>query len=340
MKVAIVASPLIKTPPDKYGGIERITYWIGRKLLESEGEYEVHLFGKTGSYLEGATVYEYEGGEDDGFANLVKEADDSHNFDIIHDCTHDKILTKNHSHLSHKTLNSLQGMARRGPNTTAISEAQRKALGYSDRVPVVYHGVPIEEYPANIDKPGDYFLYMGSINDYKGVDIALDLCIRTGQKLKIAGICWETDYFDHLIRGRLDGDREFVGEVGGLEKLELLQNARALLHPVRWTEPGAIIVGEALACGTPVIGSDNGVIPELVSPAVGMICGVQHYDSYQKMSGGAYNTEEWVTAIENIDTISRDACAKYARITLTDERMVRQYLECYSKLLKGETWSE
>src|SRR6185503_16321733 len=157
-----------------------------------------------------------------------------------------------------------QGLARRGPNTTCISVAQRTKLGYDEIVPVVYQGIPIAEYPYYPNPTRDYYLYMGSINDYKGVDIAADICVKLGRKLIIAGVCWDPPYFDRLVSPFLDNSNiQFVGEVGGQAKLALLGNAKALIHPVRWVEPGAIIVGEALSCGVPVIGSNNGVLPEL-----------------------------------------------------------------------------
>lgn len=338
MRIAVVASPILKTPPNKYGGIERITYWLGRRLAGMNGEHIVHLFGREGSYLDGAFVHTYNGWEDPGFASVVKEADDAWNFDVIHDCTHDKLLMQHFPHLASKTVNSLQGMAKRGPNTTCISQAQREALGYSEFVPVVYHGVPISEYPPLPHPTRDYFLYMGSINDYKGVDIAVDVCKKAGRKLLIAGVCWEPPYQEKLIDPFLDDNVRFVGEVGGYEKLQLIQNARALLHPVRWTEPGAIIISEALACGVPVIGSNNGVIPELINPAVGIIAEVQHFDSYQKMTGGAYNVDQWLAALDQVDSISRDDCHEYAAQRLNDYRMTDEYVECYKRVKQGETW--
>lgn len=339
MRIAVVCSPLIKCPPDNYGGIERIVSWVGNELVRRG--HDVWLFGRTGSHLieGGKGVYEYEGGENFGYAELIAEAHLKHSFDIIHDITHDKLLMQIYPQLAPRTVNTLQGLANRGPNTTCISFAQRRDLGYSEAVPVVHQGVHLEEYAPIQDPSLDYFLYMGSINDYKGVDIAIDVCERTNNKLIIAGVAWDQDYFKRHVEPRCDGVRIiWAGEAGGDTKLGLLQNARALLHPVRWTEPGAIIVGEAFACGVPVIGSNNGVLPELIIPAVGKICQVQHFDSYPKMAGGCYNVQEWEVAVNDIDDINRNDCVDYARGYLTDVRMTDQYLEVYDRIRSGDNW--
>jgi len=338
MRIALVCTPLIKTPPDNYGGIERIVHWHGRNLVQ-EG-LEVTVFGRTGSYLDGADVVEYEGGEDNGFAELVAETHLKKNFDIIHDVTHDKIFMNRYPQYNARSIATLQAMARRGPNTTCISQAQKRDLGYGDHVPVVYNLVPVDEYPP-IDNPSlDYFLYMGSISDYKGVDIAVSVCKKNNQNLIIAGVAWAAEYHDKLVKPHInDIDIMWAGDVGGSKKLELLQNARALIHPVRWTEAGAIVVSEALACGTPVIGSNNGVLPELVNPAVGFICSVEHYDrDYPHMAGGCYNEEQFDLAINKIDEIDRGDCRQYAVEFLNDKIMTRDYMDIYERVYNGENW--
>jgi glycosyltransferase involved in cell wall biosynthesis len=46
--------------------------------------------------------------------------------------------------------------------------------------------------------------------------------------------------------------------------LEFLRDAAALLFPVRWPEPFGLIMLEALACGTPVLASNGGSVPEVI----------------------------------------------------------------------------
>jgi glycosyltransferase involved in cell wall biosynthesis len=66
-----------------------------------------------------------------------------------------------------------------------------------------------------------------------------------------------------------DGERiRWVGTVGGPAKDELVGRARALLMPISWEEPGATAAIEALACGTPVIATRRGALPEIIEHGV------------------------------------------------------------------------
>jgi glycosyltransferase involved in cell wall biosynthesis len=52
------------------------------------------------------------------------------------------------------------------------------------------------------------------------------------------------------------------------ERAEFLANARALLMPTIYCEPGGNVAIEAMMCGTPVICPDFGVMSETVKPGV------------------------------------------------------------------------
>ena len=57
----------------------------------------------------------------------------------------------------------------------------------------------------------------------------------------------------------------FVGRVGGEEKVALLAGARCLWMPALWDEPFGLTLIEALASGTPVLGTHRGSLPEIVT---------------------------------------------------------------------------
>jgi len=48
------------------------------------------------------------------------------------------------------------------------------------------------------------------------------------------------------------------------KKVELYQNAKAFLFPILWEEPFGLVMVEAMACGTPVIGFNGGGYRETV----------------------------------------------------------------------------
>jgi glycosyltransferase involved in cell wall biosynthesis len=67
------------------------------------------------------------------------------------------------------------------------------------------------------------------------------------------------------------GGVRYHGMVGGRAKRELLSRARCLIFPVRYSEPCAVAITEALASGCYVVGTPYGCLPELVTPGVGVL---------------------------------------------------------------------
>src|SRR4029453_17152655 len=66
-----------------------------------------------------------------------------------------------------------------------------------------------------------------------------------------------------------DGEAiRWVGTVGGAGKTALIGRAGAVLMPISWEEPGATAAIEALACGTPVVGTRRGALPEIIEHGV------------------------------------------------------------------------
>ena len=336
MKIGLVVTPIIQCPPERYGGIERVAYWLGQDLVKLG--HKVTLFARDGSYLDGAEVITFPGSEGKEYAQLIANKHRGTYFDVIHDFTHDKHLT-GHFRYESRVINTLQGLAKRGPNTACISYAQRKHLyGELATYPVVYNRVPTDYFVPINNPTRDYLLYMGSINDYKGVDIAVEVAIETGNILKICGPAWDPAYFDKFVKPKIGDNIQFIGDVGGEEKLSLLQNAKALFHPVRWCEAGAIIVSESISCGTPVVGSYNGVLPELISPAVGKLASVLPFDEYTHGSGGRYDKKEMIWAVETIDEVDRDVCRGYAEAYFDKNKSTEEYVQLYNKITSGETW--
>ncbi len=61
---------------------------------------------------------------------------------------------------------------------------------------------------------------------------------------------------------------EYLGEIAEHEKADFLGQASALLFPVDWPEPFGLVMIEAMACGTSVIGFRCGSVPEVVKNGV------------------------------------------------------------------------
>jgi hypothetical protein len=96
----------------------------------------------------------------------------------------------------------------------------------------------------------------------------MPLKIAARKPFKIAGdpnSDADHEYYNEVIKPLLrKSGVEFIGGVGGHEKDVFLNDAAALLFPIRWPEPFGLVMAEALACGTPVVALRAGRVPEVI----------------------------------------------------------------------------
>jgi glycosyltransferase involved in cell wall biosynthesis len=185
----------------------------------------------------------------------------------------------------------------------------------------VLTGIDPGEYAFSATKDG-YFLFMAGmqgraypdIYQRKGLDRALALSRALGFELVVAGTAREPDVLARVSALCQDAGARYVGDVRGTRKAELLAGARALLMPTRLEEGCPLVILEALMSGTPVVCSDRGGCPELVTPDVGFVCA----DDAQLAAG-----------IERVGEISPQACREKALRDFHYRRMAADYAEEY-----------
>jgi glycosyltransferase involved in cell wall biosynthesis len=206
-------------------------------------------------------------------------------------------------------------------HVVAISQTQRASAPDVPVAAVIHHGLDLPAY-AEGDGEGGFLLFLGRIAPEKGVHRAIDVARLAGLPLVIAAKMREESerrYFDEFVAPRLGPGVEFVGEVSGARKLDLLARARGLLNPICWQEPFGLVMTEALACGTPVLAFPNGAATEIVEDGV---TGFLRDDM-----------DALAACAARLDELSRPVCRKSVEERFSAERMVRDYEALYEHLV-------
>jgi glycosyltransferase involved in cell wall biosynthesis len=202
----------------------------------------------------------------------------------------------------------------------SISDNQRKPVPNANWRATVYHGMP--DHALNpCYEPDRYLAFLGRIIAEKGPEVAIRLARASGRPLRIAAKVprGESRYFKERIEPLFDGARvEFIGEVGDGKKENFLGKAAALLFPIDWPEPFGLVMIEAMACGTPVIATRRGSVPEIIEDGVtGFV---------------VENEKEALDAIGRLDTIDRRRVRNEFERRFTAHRMAKDYLRLYEML--------
>lgn len=168
-------------------------------------------------------------------------------------------------------------------------------------------------------------VFLSRIEPIKGCHNAIAIAKVSGRRLKIAGNRVETGsaagYWEREIEPHLGKDGiEYVGTVDDAQKDALLGSAAAMLVPIEWDEPFGIVFAEALACGTPVIATPRGAVPEIVQD------GVHGFH--------IRGIEEGVKAVQRLPEISRLACRQRVEEHFTVKVVADRYLELYQARIR------
>jgi len=142
-------------------------------------------------------------------------------------------------------------------NSKEVQSRVKKMYARED-VGVLYPPVELEKLNPNYGKRDDYYLYLGRIECYKGVELAVRACAKLGKKLKIGGKGSDQERISNIIKELgVENNIEILGFVSEEERSKLLSNCKALLSPIKDEDFGVVPV-EANACGTPVIAHKSG----------------------------------------------------------------------------------
>jgi len=288
-----------RLPVAGYGGAQRIVVWLAYGLAELG--HDVTVVGAPGTVLPGLKCVSY-GAETPYAPTFDVRRVVSGPIDVLHfhgPPQSDPALPWVH------TLHGNMGagrMADRHAICVSADHARRHGT-----TAFVHNGVRLDEYRYESRKR-DFDLFMARIHSIKGWRTAAAIARRCKFKLLLAG-GWRPS-FSRYVR--------FIGEVSGDRKRDLLAEARCLWMPVQWDDPCPVNVLEAMASGTPVIGTPRGSLAELIGPD----------------GGGIGATEEALIALrQRLAQWDPAVVRKRAERFFSHLRMARDYVRMYEGLL-------
>jgi len=227
-------------------------------------------------------------------------------------------------------------------NWISISFSQRKSLGNNTNwVGNIYHGIDQNKYELNLTPKEDYYAYFGRIIEPKGVHLAIAAAKQAGFKLKIAGKHYgentKDSYWREKIEPYIDGDQiQFIGFINDKKlKQDFLGNAKALLMPSIWDEPFGLVMLEAMACGTPVIGFDSGAIPEIVDHGKNGFIVNKCFKAFEirNVLDEEMSVRDFAGKIAHASSLNRDTVRKSFEKNFTLDKMASEHINLYSKLI-------
>jgi glycosyltransferase involved in cell wall biosynthesis len=346
MRLALIAPTYERVPPVTYGGTELVVALLADALVARGHDVTMFATGDslTNARLRSIADHPYRYGDPDGLrhAEYVQLANvqaaflaaTETDFDVIHNHAIVEGLTlAAFSRTPVLTTNHLAYVPETEPiwaaypwYHNALSWASDATFPERGRLPPIHHGLDIASFPFSAQGDG-YLVFLGRFSPDKGAAAAIDAAMHAGRRLLIAGKVDQHDaaYFASEIKPRIDGQRvRYVGEVDPEAKRLLLGGADALLFPIDWDEPFGLVMIEALACGTPVIGTRKASVPEVVEDGV---------------SGFVVDDPAALPdAIRRVAEIDRRACRIAAERRFTVARMTADYERTYARVAAGSPW--
>jgi glycosyltransferase involved in cell wall biosynthesis len=190
----------------------------------------------------------------------------------------------------------------------------------------IHNAVIVDKYSFVNEVEDDApFVFLGRILPIKGTHHAIQIAKTIGRRLIIAGNISDTglslNYFKSMIEPELSDQIRYIGPIDDTQKNMLLGSAAALLMPIEWNEPFGIVMVEALACGTPVIGMRRGAVPEIVEDGVTGSC--------------CESLEDMIKASRNVNSYSRYSCRQAAERKFSSDIIITKYESLYQKIISN-----
>ncbi len=341
MRIALTADPELPVPPILYGGIERVIDMLAHGLVARGHQVTVFAHPK---FATAGKLISWQGRSSRSRIDTARNATMlarqvlAGRFDLLHSFSRvaylapilalpiPKLMTYQRE-ISRRSIKLGHTLSRGTLWFSAISRSMMQHVADIGNWRLIFNGVPLSRYNFRPHPDPDApLVFLGRIEEIKGPHLAIEVARRSGVPLIMAGTVpvEHRSWYETRIAPHVDGKMVvYVGPVNDLQKNELLGHARALLMPIVWEEPFGIVMVEAMACGTPVLGLARGAVPEVVDHGVtGFVCG--------DVAGLA-------AAVARLGAIDRGACRARVERLFSDSVVVESYRAVYAEMLACRT---
>jgi glycosyltransferase involved in cell wall biosynthesis len=288
LRIGLVAPPVIKIPPERYAGTERIVAVLADAMVARGHHVTLFASGDSTSGSETVPVIpkaawsRRSNGENAAFSMLsaVSALERAGDFDLFHSHldvmglplarqSPIPVLTTFHARLDLPGLFEAVRAFRDAP-LVAISQSQRRWHPEANWVATIPHGLPFDRVPFS-PRTGEYLVVVGRASPDKGIREAIEVAAAASMPLRIAAKAIdpaEIAYLEAHIRPAVGERVQYLGELGPGDRDPLLAGALATLMLGAWPEPFGLVAIESLATGTPVIARRAGALPEIIEHGV------------------------------------------------------------------------
>lgn len=323
MKILLVHNS--RLPVQTYEDSERVAWWLGKALIQLG--HEVTFLVKKGSECPFAPVL---------ILDDKKSLDEQIPLDI--DLVHfhfdpQQEIFKPHLITCHNNYTEAYTFHR---NTVFVSAQQAHRHGGSV---FVHPGIDFSEYGTPVlEARRMYFHFLGNAAwSGKNVRGAIDIATKIGARLHVIG--GTRVNFRKGLRIILSPSVRFHGLLNPEGRNALLNSSKGLIFPVIWHEPFGLAIPESLYFGCPVFGTPYGALPELLGKKgkhkkEGNGTLEAFYSDYGCLS---LKKSELVEAVKHADSYDPQKCHDYAVAHFSADRMAKDYLVLYEKVLNGHS---
>ncbi len=336
LNIGMIAPPWVAVPPPEYGGTELVVDHLVRGLALAGHDVTLFTTGDSTCPVPRRWFHPRAVGTTGGLIDELAHVEAAYealgDCDVIHDHTllgplwaianevRPSVITTAHGPFNPE-LTELYRTIGQHLAVVAISHHQARTAPTVPVRKVIHHGIDVDRIPVGAGD-GGYVLFLGRMHPDKGVHRAIDIARTASRRLLIAAKMWEPAerrYFAEFVEPELGPDVEYIGQVGGRDKWDLLGRAEALVNPIRWPEPFGLVMIESLAVGTPVLTFAEGAAPEIVDHGrTGFIC-----DDDLDMS----------ERLATVGTLDRRDCRRAAETRFSTVRMIGDHVDLYRQLL-------